>query len=130
MHNFRLKSQSKTRPYFTIKIMKKALVVAALFALANSAFAGDTAPVLEKNTCKVDYPRTSLMNEETGTVTFSLLVNENGTDEQTKLESSSGSRTLDSAALKGYATCKFKPGSKDGKSAQVWTKIQHVWSLS
>lgn len=110
--------------------MKKTILAIALFASAFAAFAAETAPLLDKGSCeKMEYPRSSLMNEESGTVSFSVLVNADGSVAETKLDSSSGSKNLDKAALKGYSNCKFKPGSKDGKPAQAWAKMQHVWSL-
>ena len=113
--------------------MKFAKLVASLFFIASTAnvFAADKAPVLEKNSCgKVEYPKAALMNEEAGVVSLSLLVTADGSVSDSKLEKSSGSKTLDKAAVKIYSACKYSPAIKDGKSEQAWTKIEHVWSLS
>lgn len=109
--------------------MKKIFLVLAL--LANSAFASEVAPTVEKQTCeKAVYPKSALMNEESGTVLLSILINPDGSVVESKIEQSSGSKVLDKAAVKIYTTCKFKPGVKDGKIQQAWTKLEHVWSLS
>ena len=70
------------------------------------------------------------MNEESGTVLLSILVTADGNVLESKVEQSSGSKTLDKAAVKIYSSCKFKPGAKDGKPQQAWAKLEHVWSLS
>jgi periplasmic protein TonB len=113
--------------------MKMTKFVLALLLASSTiiATAADKAPVLEKSTCgKFDYPKAALINEETGVVLMSLLVAADGTVTDSKLEKSSGSKTLDKAAVKIYSTCKYSPATKDGKSEQAWTKIEHVWSLT
>lgn len=110
--------------------MKKFLLA---FALLSSVFAANAAevPMVEKQTCeKAVYPKSSLMNEETGTVMLSVLVAADGNVLDSKVEQSSGSKTLDKAAVKIYSSCKFKPATKDGKAQQAWAKLEHVWSLS
>ena len=111
--------------------MKNLLIAAALFASASTALASDVAPILEGKSCeKPSYPKASLMNEESGTVVFSVLVGPDGAVMDSKIDKSSGSKTLDKAALKTYSSCKFKPGIKDGKPQQAWAKIEYIWSLS
>ena len=111
--------------------MKKTFIAAVLAAMTSFAFASDVAPVLEKQSCdKPAYPKASLMNEESGTVVFSVLVGPDGAVIDSKIDQSSGSKTLDKAAIKTYTSCKFKPSIKDGKPQQAWTKIEYVWSLS
>jgi protein TonB len=110
--------------------MKKILLAVALLSSVFAANAADV-PVVEKQTCeKAVYPKSSLMNEETGTVMLSVLVGADGNVVDSKVEQSSGSKTLDKAAVKIYASCKFKPATKDGKAQQAWAKLEHVWSLS
>ena len=108
------------------------LAIALMFsASATIAFAADKAPVLDKNSCgKADYPKAALMNEESGVVTLAVLVMPDGSVTDSKVEKSSGSKTLDKAAQKIYTSCKYSPGTKDGKSEQAWTKVEHVWTLS
>lgn len=113
-----------------MKIAK--LLVAFILAFSASlGMAADKAPTLDKNSCgKFEYPKAALINEEAGVVSLSLLVGADGTVSDSKLEKSSGSKTLDKAAVKIYSACKYSPAIKDGKSEQAWTKIEHVWSLT
>lgn len=111
--------------------MKKSLLAAVLFVSVSSVFAADLAPVVDKQSCeKPVYPKASLMNEESGTVELAVLVGADGGVIESKIEKSSGSKSLDKAALKVYTSCKFKPGIKDGKPQQAWTKFEYVWSLT
>lgn len=108
-----------------------AVTLAALMVsgIAGSAFAGETPASFDPSKCKVEYPKASLMNEEQGVTSMSFLVNADGSVSDSKLEKSSGFKGLDKAALKGLASCKFKPGTKDGAPAQTWTKVDYAWKL-
>lgn len=111
--------------------MKKILLAFALTSSFFVANAAEVPPVVEKQTCeKAVYPKSSLMNEETGTVLLSVLVATDGSVVESKVEQSSGSKALDKAAMKIYSSCKFKPSVKDGKAQQAWAKLEHIWSLS
>ena len=83
----------------------------------------------DPKTCKADYPKASLMNEEQGTTSMSFLVSPDGSVVESKLEKTSGFKNLDKAAIKSLSACKFKPGSKDGAPAQTWTKVDYTWKL-
>jgi protein TonB len=109
--------------------MKKVSLIAALSILSATSFAAEVPASLDVNKCKAEYPKTALMNEEQGTVSASFLVGSDGSVSDSKLDKSSGSKTLDKATLKALAACKFKPGSKDGAPAQTWAKIDYVWKL-
>lgn len=109
--------------------MKKISLIAALAILSANAFASDSKPQFDARSCKADYPKSALLNEEQGTVTASFLVSADGRVEDSKLEKSSGSRTLDRAAIKAISECKFKPGTKGGAPSQAWAKVDYVWSL-
>ncbi|MGZ3182130.1 MAG: energy transducer TonB [Telluria sp.] len=109
--------------------MKKLSLIAALAIVSATAFAGEVPASLDTKSCKAEYPKAALVNEEEGTVTASFLVTAEGTVTDSKLEKSSGSKTLDKATLKALASCKFKPGSKDGAPAQTWAKVDYVWKL-
>lgn len=88
------------------------------------------AAVVDASACaKPDYPKNSLRNGDTGTVTLTLLVGIDGRVADSKVEKSSGFRELDRAAQQGLSLCKFKPGTLDGAPYQSWTKMQYVWSL-
>ncbi|MFZ6843307.1 energy transducer TonB [Undibacterium sp. RuTC16W] len=101
-----------------------------LAAAASSALAADVAPVIDNKSCDPPrYPKAALMNEETGTVSLGFLVATDGKVSESKVEKSSGSKSLDKAALTALSLCKFKPGTKDGKAEQLWTKVDFVWKL-
>ncbi|HTD04502.1 energy transducer TonB [Undibacterium sp.] len=86
--------------------------------------------VVDARACtKPAYPLASLRNEEAGTVSLSLLVGVDGKVIDSRVEKSSGYRSLDNAARAGLALCRFVPGTVDGKPEQFWTRIQYVWKL-
>jgi protein TonB len=89
-----------------------------------------THAIVDFTTCsKPDYPRNSLRNEEQGTVRIQFLIGLDGHVADSKIEKSSGFRTLDAAAKKALSLCKFKPGTVDGKPQQSWTSVNYVWKL-
>jgi protein TonB len=86
--------------------------------------------VADFNTCaKPEWPKSSLRNEETGTVTLQFLIAEDGRVADSKIVKSSGFRDLDKAAQVGISKCRFKPGTVDGKPEQAWMQMQYVWTL-
>lgn len=101
-----------------------------LMAVSGFTYAADVAPVMDAKSCESPkYPKAALMNEETGTVTMGFLIATDGKVVESKVEKSSGSKSLDKAALSALSLCKFKPGSKDGKPDQLWAKVDFVWKL-
>jgi len=106
------------------------LLCSLLFVAASSAMAAETAPVMDNKSCdSPKYPKAALMNEETGTVSMGFLVSTDGKVVESKVEKSSGSKSLDKAALTALSLCKFKVGTKDGKPEQSWAKVDFVWKL-
>jgi protein TonB len=105
------------------------IVAVALSCLSACVAAAEVPAVFDSKTCKADYPKASLMNEEQGTTSMSFLVAPDGAVVESKLEKTSGFKNLDKAALKSISACKFKPGSKDGAPAQTWTKVDYAWKL-
>lgn len=97
--------------------------------LSASTFAAEVPAVFDSKSCKADYPKASLLNEEQGAVSMSFLVSTGGDVVDSKVEKSSGFKNLDKAAIKAISACKFKPGTKDGAVAQTWTKVDYVWKL-
>ncbi|MES2129088.1 MAG: energy transducer TonB [Pseudomonadota bacterium] len=88
------------------------------------------AAVADFNTCaKPEWPKASLRNEETGTVTLQFLIGADGHVADSKIVKSSGFRDLDKAAVVGISKCRFKPGMTDGKPEQAWMTMQYVWTL-
>jgi len=101
-----------------------------LFLACMTSYAAEVAPVLDSKSCDPPkYPKAALMNEETGTVALLFLINTDGKVMDSKIDKSSGSKSLDKAALSAFSQCKFKPGSKDGKAEELWAKIEFVWKL-
>lgn len=76
-----------------------------------------------------DYPARSVRNAESGTVTLALLIGTNGKVSEAKVQSSSGFRELDRAALAALSMCKFKPATYNGVAEPAWGQIAYVWSL-
>ena len=108
---------------------KRYLSVLAALALSGMAAAAEVPASFDAKSCKAEYPKASLMNEEQGTVSMSFLVNADGTVAESKLDKTSGFKNLDKAAMKSISACKFKPGTKDGAPAQTWTKVDYAWKL-
>jgi periplasmic protein TonB len=104
-------------------------VAMLLSCLTASVAAAEVPAQFDSKTCKADYPKASLMNEEQGTTSMSFLVAPDGAVLDSKLEKTSGSKNLDKAAIKSISACKFKPGTKDGAPAQTWTKVDYAWKL-
>lgn len=106
-------------------------VIAAvvLSSLTAAVAAAEVPAVFDSKTCRADYPKASLMNEEQGTTSMSFLVGADGAVVESKLEKTSGYKGLDKAAMKSISACKFKPGTKDGAPAQTWTKVDYSWKL-
>lgn len=106
------------------------IVFGALLCVSGWSFAADVAPVMDAKSCEPPkYPKAALMNEETGTVTLGFLIAVDGKVVESKVEKSSGSKSLDKAALNALSLCKFKPGTKDGKPDQLWARVDFVWKL-
>lgn len=106
------------------------MVVGCLMAFSSYTHAAEVAPVMDSKSCEPPkYPKAALMNEETGTVSMGFLVAPDGKVVESKVEKSSGSKSLDKAAISALSLCKFKPGTKDGKPEQLWAKVDFVWKL-
>jgi protein TonB len=106
------------------------IACACLLAATGASFASEVAPLMDSKSCDPPkYPRAALMNEETGTVSMGFLIGTDGAVVESKVEKSSGSKSLDKAALSSLSQCKFKPGTKDGKPDKLWAKVDFVWKL-
>ena len=107
----------------------KCIAVLTLAVAGNVAVAAETPAMFDAKNCKAEYPKASLMNEEQGIVSMAFLVSADGKVLESKLEKTSGFKSLDKAALSAITACKFKPGSKDGKPDSTWTKVEYNWTL-
>ncbi len=105
--------------------------IAALFlaTAGNMAMAAETPAIFDAKSCKAEYPKAALMNEEQGVVSMAFLVSADGKVLESKLEKTSGFKSLDKAAMSAITACRFKPGSKDGKPDSTWTKVDYNWTL-
>ncbi len=112
-----------TTPFF------KCAAVLVLATVGNLAMAAEVPAIFDAKSCKAEYPKASLMNEEQGVVSMAFLVSADGKVLDSKLEKTSGFKGLDKAALSAITACKFKPGSKDGKPDSTWTKVAYNWTL-
>ncbi len=89
-----------------------------------------TRPVADFGTCaKPVWPKQSLRNENTGTVTLQFKISEDGRVEESKVKKSSGHPALDEAAREGITKCMFKPATEGGKPKAAWMQMQYVWTL-
>jgi protein TonB len=113
-----------TKPTFRLC----AALIAA--ACANVSFAAEVPAAFDAKSCKAEYPKASLMNEEEGVVSMAFLVSAEGKVLESKLDKTSGFKSLDKAAINAISACKFKPGSKDGRPDTTWTKVEYNWKLS
>lgn len=107
----------------------KSIVLAAAVLVSTAASAVEVPATPDERNCKADYPRSSIVNEEQGTVSMSLLVSANGQVKDSRLNKSSGYKTLDAAAMRKLAACKFAPGTKDGAPADTWTRVDYAWKI-
>ncbi len=106
------------------------IAISCVGMLWTQANAAETPPVLDSKSCeKPAYPRASLVNEEKGVVILAFLVSADGKVVESKVDKSSGFKNLDRAAMSALSQCKFKPGTKDGKADQMWTKVEYKWTL-
>jgi protein TonB len=81
------------------------------------------------NDCKPEYPRASLLAEETGLVRVQFEVGPEGQLLSATVVKSSGFRNLDKATVNGLSRCKFRPAVKDGKPVQSSFVGEWNWKL-
>jgi protein TonB len=106
-------------------------LVLGLGLAASASQAADMAAVIDtKSPCsKPEYPRSSLVNEETGTVVLAFVIAENGSVVDAKVVKSSGFKNLDRAAESAFTKCKFKPLVKNGNPSQGTAQLEFNWTL-
>lgn len=89
-----------------------------------------SAVLADANGCaKPEYPARAARNGETGTVTLALLVGADGRVQDARVQSSSGSRDLDRAAISALSLCRFQPAMNNGLAEPGWGRIAYVWTL-
>ncbi len=82
-----------------------------------------------RNCPEPEYPMASRRADESGTVTLRFLIDVDGHAIKSEVERSSGHRRLDEAARQALGTCRFKPGTVDGKPEQSWARLKYDWKL-
>ena len=100
-----------------------------LLLVSTSSFANDIGPIFDSTKCKMTYPKGALFNEEQGTVTVRITVNETGKVIQTELLNTSGSKSLDKATLEELKSCSVTPGTINGKASTMTTIVKYAWSF-
>lgn len=106
-------------------------VIAPITVLMPPAPPGQRTPaVVDFASCsKPVWPRQSLREEQTGTVTLRFLIGADGSVQDSKIELTSGYPLLDSAALEGIERCRFKAATVNGAPQAGWQRMQYVWTL-
>lgn len=90
-----------------------------------------TAALADADGCaKPDYPARAARNGDVGTVALALLIGTDGRVTDARVQKSSGSRELDSAAKAALSLCQFKPAMNNGVAEPAWGKIAYVWTLN
>ncbi len=90
-----------------------------------------TAALADANGCaKPDYPARAARNGDVGTVALALLIGVDGKVTDARVQKSSGSKELDSAAKAALSLCQFKPAMANGVAEPAWGKIAYVWTLN
>lgn len=110
-----------------------------IFEVAESSGDGGTGtgsgpvvvnPVVDFGTCdKPEYPASALRNQEEGVSRLAFLIDVDGSIAQARVQSTSGHRVLDIAALRALSLCRFKPGSANGQPYKTWASVDYAWKL-
>lgn len=99
-------------------------------AVVRPAIDKRTAVLADASACvKPDYPARAAREGATGTVKLALLVGVDGKVSDARVDTSSGSRDLDKAAVAALSLCKFKPATTNGVAEPAWAQIAYVWTL-
>lgn len=104
--------------------MKKILCMLVLGLAALNASAAEKGEATDLKACAKDYPRSALMNEETGTVQVQIQTGADGKVADAKVTKSSGSRALDSGTIQQVKSCKLA-----ARGAGQFS-VEYVWTLN
>jgi protein TonB len=86
--------------------------------------------VADFSTCSTpEYPRDAKAAEETGVTTMRYKIAADGGVMASQVIKSSGSRSLDKAALNAISKCRFKPKMVDGVPMESSKDMQYIWKL-
>jgi protein TonB len=91
---------------------------------------GQTAPAsFDLNGCKPEYPRSSLLANETGVVRLRFDIGADSRLISVGVLRSSGYKLLDKAAVAGLSQCKFKAAIQDGTAVSSTFMADYAWTL-
>jgi TonB family protein len=85
-------------------------------------------PILITKT-QLIYPLEALLNNVEGDVIVNMFINKNGDVSKTRINSTSGSAILDSAAARYSYNLKFTPAYKNGKPGVIWVSMKYRYSI-
>jgi len=123
-------TSSQTQPVHDPDVMESSPNVIRKIGRFGAEMVIDNEPIVERSPCRPNYPRSSVRNNETGTVFVSARINAEGFVNRVKLVETSGFRDLDRASMIGFLGCKFKPVLKDGAPVEeAWINLHYVWTL-
>lgn len=77
-----------------------------------------------------DYPRLAKQAGLEGTVHIQVLVDKEGNVREARVARSSGTASLDDAAVEAGKLCKFKPGIQNGQPVAVWVGFKYDFKLN
>jgi len=81
------------------------------------------------HTAPLDYPRLAKQAGITGVVWVQALVDKDGNVRDARVAKSSGTVSLDEAAIKQAMDCKFKPGIQNGRPVACWVSYKVDFTL-
>lgn len=81
------------------------------------------------NNPRPNYPRLARRNGEEGTVILRVLVTRQGVPSRVDMDKSSGSTTLDTAALEAVKGWRFVPARKGNELLEDWVRVPIVFRL-
>lgn len=110
------------------------LAALALFQVQQVRAAADaieaTAAIDFASCPRPRYPDAGIAAGHEGTVDLRFLVGADGKVQADRIARSSGHATLDEAARRALATCRFRPALAGGKPVPAWTSVSYVWQLN
>ena len=115
--------------------MNRTVLLGALLVAAGPALAQQPETLPPPATAGIQaclrpqYPPVALLREEEGTTTLLFMVPAGGAAPELRLIRSSGSRTLDDAALRTAGTCLGKPEVRADLAPDRWYRQSIQWVL-
>lgn len=79
---------------------------------------------------RLEYPALSRRLNEQGRVLLRVLINREGRAERVEVQTSSGSRRLDEAAMTAAREALYRPYSENGQPIPVWALVPTIFELS